>query len=84
MDSDDEIECLGTISAINSISNYRETQHLKYQQQTNDGLICPSHYDPEVFNNLPLDLQQFKLSITIRNYQKESQALFETNMHTCI
>ena len=67
MDSDDdEIECLGTIKAqesttatINSISDYRETQHLKYQQQTcNNGLICPSHYDPEVFNNLPLDLQQ--------------------------
>ena len=64
MDSDDEIECLGTIKStmsttISSISNYRETQHLKYQQQTrNHGLICPSHYDPEVFNNLPLDLQQ--------------------------
>jgi len=64
MDSDDEIEYLGTIkaqestAAINSISDYREAQHLKYQQQTNDGLICPSHYDPEVFNNLPLDLQQ--------------------------
>jgi len=62
MDSDDEIECLGTKSntiTISSISSYRETQHLKYQQQTrNHGLICPSHYDPEVFNNLPLDLQQ--------------------------
>ena len=47
MDSDDEIECLGTTqstAAINSISDYRETQHLKYQQHTrNDGLICPSH-----------------------------------------